>query len=110
MKVKELLKKESKWTQCHFAENKQGFDCSPKSPNAAKFCLVGAVQKCYPERNDRRKIYRKLHSYLQSNDDFMLSCGYGDFKSYNDNTLIYSFNDDFAKFPQVKNLVNKLDI
>ena len=47
MKVRELLSDESKWTQGTFAATKGGHPCQPLSPRAAKWCLVGAIERCY---------------------------------------------------------------
>ena len=48
MKVKELLTDESKWLQHRYAINADGKDVNACSNAAVKWCLVGAMIKCYP--------------------------------------------------------------
>ena len=47
MKIRELLTDESKWCKKSYAFDAQGRKTTGYSPNAVKFCLVGAAQHCY---------------------------------------------------------------
>lgn len=50
MKVSELLSDESKWTQKAMARNRSGEEIELRSPNACKWCLFGAILRCYGEK------------------------------------------------------------
>ncbi len=60
MKVRELLSDPSRWTQGTFARNRNGIPTSSNAPDACKWCLLGAIRKCYPEEGDYGKSWRKL--------------------------------------------------
>lgn len=47
MKALELLDTESKWTRFTFARRADGTPCESDDADAAKFCLLGAVNHCY---------------------------------------------------------------
>lgn len=47
MKVYELLNHPRKWIKSCLARNKQGDSVNSRSRQAAKWCLVGALEKCY---------------------------------------------------------------
>lgn len=49
MKVQELLSDESKWCCFHTAKNIQGNQVDVNSPDACRFCLLGALDKCYED-------------------------------------------------------------
>lgn len=51
MKIKELLSDESKWTQGAHARDKDEIPVNSQSPEAVRWCLVGAWEKCYPPRS-----------------------------------------------------------
>ena len=51
MKVKELLNYKGKWTKGEYVRDKNGNKCLVLSKEAVKWCLVGAISKCYfPKR------------------------------------------------------------
>lgn len=96
MKVKELLKTKKKWCQGSFAYDKNGDIVNPRNKNAVCWCLVGAVQKCYPglkNKNQRQKIYKKIEKEIESYDT----------------RSIPNVNDD-VDFKFIKKLIDKLDI
>jgi hypothetical protein len=43
--VDALLNDESKWSQNHFAMDKNSNPCDPLSPDATMWCLLGAIKK-----------------------------------------------------------------
>jgi hypothetical protein len=49
MKVRELLSDESKWCKGPLAVDKEGRQTTPKSPTACKWCLWGAILRCYAD-------------------------------------------------------------
>ncbi len=59
MKVKELLTDSNKWCKAYSARDKHGNAELPESPFATRWCLLGAVDKCYPVR-DRADARIKL--------------------------------------------------
>lgn len=96
MKVQELLSDESKWTQHVFAKNSQGVPTDSTSPFACRWCLIGAVNRCYPTAEERRLVLVKLNSALGN---------MGHPKTY----IIVDYNDTHT-FPEIKKLVDALDI
>ncbi len=52
MKMKDLLNKRSKWTQGASARTGNDKPCKVMNPNAEKFCLLGAFQRCYGHPTD----------------------------------------------------------
>jgi hypothetical protein len=59
MKVKELLKDPSAWTQGVYARDAAGARVDPQDEKACRFCLLGAVRRCYPAEG-RSEVYLKL--------------------------------------------------
>ncbi len=60
MKIKELFSDPKAWTRGVYARNKDGLSIDPFADGACKFCLVGAILKCYPDRDERVAIHDKL--------------------------------------------------
>jgi hypothetical protein len=50
VKVHELLSDESKWTKGEYARDKDGKPCHSRSQEAVKWCVLGAVNKCYEKQ------------------------------------------------------------
>lgn len=48
MKVHELLADKSRWTTGYMARDAVGRACSPKSDKAVCWCMLGAIDHCYP--------------------------------------------------------------
>lgn len=99
MKVRELLTDESKWIQGKIAQSSNGSYClSPREPNAARWCLWGAVLKCYWDEDVLR--IRAINRIVEK-------VGRID-SSYK---TISSFNDDIkTTFKKVKQIIEELDI
>lgn len=100
MKVKELLCSEDKWTQCTYAIDAAGRCTSETSASAVKWCLVGAVMRCYnasPARrafvlDKLREVIRKKYS-ITPPDAVPLAC----------------FNDNHT-FAEVKAVIDAADV
>jgi hypothetical protein len=72
MKVLDLLKTEKQWIKYYLGKTKAGEHVAGNHPDAVKWCLLGAIQKCYtglqvkPSRyewavNRLMKAIRALH-------------------------------------------------
>lgn len=91
MKIRELYTDESKWTQYTEARNYEGDEISLNHPLAVSFCLIGAVWKCYPDAESRKKICDKITNKIDMSID--------------------EWNDKEERtFAQVKALADELDI
>jgi hypothetical protein len=68
MKVKDLLSTEDKWTKRHAARNKLSVPVQVHDLTAVKFCLMGALDKCYlggsPDVNAYLKAYNTLNRVI----------------------------------------------
>ena len=97
MKIRELLSDESKWIKWHEAQDKGGKVVDPLNPKAAKWCLQGAMAKCY---------FKKSHIGFSKIEDSL--CREVGKRGY---SLIVSFNDDpRITFLDVRDIVLRLDI
>ena len=56
MKISELLSSPSKWTQGSFAKDADGEPVCWSSRYAERFCLLGALKKCYPNVEEQNRI------------------------------------------------------
>lgn len=52
MTVCELLTGPEKWTQYTIARDRQDRPCGAESRRAVRWCLIGALRRCYPEPSD----------------------------------------------------------
>lgn len=87
MKIRELLSDESKWTQQTCARDQNGERTEIGDPTATKFCIYGAIIKCYGECRD--EIWLKLRKRIDGNP--------------------VAFND-MHTFEEVKAIVEELDV
>lgn len=102
MKMKELLSDGSKWTQGASARDATGRDCSPLSPDAARWCLHGAVIRCYGLGTDEAvAIYIKLDETVgdSKNGENYAQWNYAQWNDAPERT-----------FKEIKDLLNGLDI
>lgn len=60
MKVRELLSDESKWTKGYYARDKYLHLVSYDDPQAVKFCLMGALDKCYDDYDQWKEALDRL--------------------------------------------------
>jgi len=89
MKIKELLSDKSKWTQKAYARDIHGDALGHGSSQfAVSWCLVGAMEKCYPDFNVVDDIVSKIHRKVGGPAIF----------------------NDSHTFEEVKQLVEELDI
>ncbi len=66
MKVSDLLTDESKWCKGWFAKDIEGKACYTNDKKAVRFCLTGAMIKCYGESNPNFfNIMSKVRDYLK---------------------------------------------
>ena len=100
MKVKELLADESKWTRSVLARNRGGYACSPTDPTATCFCLLGAIDRCYPDlaKSDLAiiKLQRAIAKHTEATIVVPMTVG--------------TFNDYHASFEDIKKVLELADI
>lgn len=65
MKAYELLANPENWTKGNFAKDANNNRVSIDSPSAVKWCLDGALMKCY-KNNSYLDMYRKLQTEHQN--------------------------------------------
>ena len=81
MKVKELLKNPENWTQGYHARDVNNIETGLCSADATKFCLAGAVIRCYALTNN--EVLNKIMDYLKTHGD--LPDGIDTIAGFNDN-------------------------
>ena len=95
MKIKDLLKDATKWTQDALARNSAHEIVRHDDPTATSWCLMGLVWYCYPLK-DHAQIALKIFTYLED---------------HNDDKEIEVWNDDKHRtVAEIKALVETLDI
>lgn len=94
LKIRELLSDESKWTQGSEAKGVDGFEVSSRGPHAVRFCLIGAMERCYGLLAD--------DEYMHILERIMVDAGSGDIAHWNDAPE--------RTFADVRALVERLDI
>lgn len=102
MKIKDLLKSEAQWTKGSFARDKDGKEVPYGSPDAVCYCLLGATHLCYSVPHEVDKGDRKYYEIRNILFDYII-------KKHNI-VGVMGFNDGVAKFEDVKQLVEDLDI
>ncbi len=91
MKVRELLNARSRWVQGTDAEKSDGQETYAKDPDATCWCLLGAIERCYPHE-EREDIYDRIVAATKESQ----------ISSWNDSPL--------RTFEDVQKLVQELDI
>lgn len=91
MTIQELLSDKSKWCKHATAESISGEALSATSKYAVAWCLLGAIDKCYPHPTEFTKVILKVHRHLKRP-----IAGWNDHKD--------------RTFPEVKQLVMELGI
>ena len=61
----ELLAEPTKWCQQALARNELGERCTPDSLRAQQWDVLGAIYKCYNQRQDQHEIYFRLAFHLR---------------------------------------------
>ena len=109
MKVRELLADESAWTKGQMARQENGMMAYPESRYACKWCLDGAIDRCYPAGGPavRAKVLRELAPFLpDSSNEHARYPG-----SRGARCAITWWNDlPSTEFAHVRELVEKLDV
>ena len=91
MKLHEFFTNQSKWTQDAFAVNAVGDCVDPDSREAVAWCLLGAIDICYPDEAAGNGIASMLNEAVGRNID--------------------SWNDELERtFDEVRGLLLQLDI
>jgi hypothetical protein len=93
MKIRELLSDESRWTQRTDARDDRGAPCNPSSRYARRWCLLGAISKCY---DGDLFIYNRIENHLG------VDC-------HGKSIFVSKFNDTHT-YVDIKALVDELDI
>lgn len=91
MKVHELLTDESKWTKGWYAKTVDGNKVSVTDDAAARWCLFGAVWKCYRDPARMRTILSQVFADRERE-------------------AIWWNDDPERTFDDVRDLVTRLDI
>lgn len=81
MKVKELLSDPAKWTKNTHARAADGSCVTERDVRAVCFCMLGAINKCYPSFEEGRlrdRVERRVLSYIE------LLYPFDDIASFND--------------------------
>jgi hypothetical protein len=60
MKAYNLINKPQKWCKNYEALDNQGNPVNPINMSACRFCLLGAITRCYQDDDIRKEIYKKL--------------------------------------------------
>jgi hypothetical protein len=64
MKIKELFDHRSKWTQLAYARDNQGMPCKVQSDDTVSWCMIGAINLCYPEYEANKHITSRVTDYI----------------------------------------------
>lgn len=98
MKAYELLDKPEKWTQGTSARNHRHLSVDPNSPSAVCFCLLGAIDRCYPNYKERIEVEDKIRERLAHIQNVK-------------EVFISEWNDNYQRtFEEVHNLLKTLDV
>jgi len=102
LKVKELFTDESKWTIGSYARDSYGTNVEINHPGVDCWCLMGALMFVYQYEPEYYNNVKKIDEYLRNNKGFK--------GAFSPMTNITTWNDTAAKFQDVKELVEELDI
>lgn len=96
MKVSQLLTDASKWTQRRAAIDADGDSVNVQDVAACRFCLSGAIRRCYPDREERFRVLNTVINEIGGNAAVRSTMEWND--------------DPRRTFDEVRALVLKLDI
>lgn len=68
MKIKDLLSDESKWIKRNNAQDKDGNVVYIDSDDACKFCLFGAVRRCYRTHYEQEQVADIINDIVVDNN------------------------------------------
>lgn len=104
MKIKDLLKNESKWTRESLARDMNGFSVAPESEEAISFCVWGAIRRCYNNIDELRFVAEKIDNELRKRGRTFSFGGCT-------RSLIPDWNDDLATTHEmVIDVLNTVDV
>lgn len=63
MKVYQLIDKHQRWCKNVDAMNSKNLPVHPNCKEARRYCLNGAIIKCYTTEKKRFRVYNLLHSF-----------------------------------------------
>lgn len=69
MKVKELLADPARWTKASFSRDKWGCPIHPRDEQAICWCIVGGIEKCYPNFEEQKKARKKILRVIEPEID-----------------------------------------
>lgn len=101
MKIKELLSDKSKWTKRSYARNKYNKPVLEDSPNATKFCLLGARNYCYKYNSLKR---------IEIEAKISLTIGLLFPRYLNKTSLIYFNDSKKTTFEMIRTVVETADV
>ena len=105
MKVKQLLSTKSKWTKLACARDKKNMECPVNDPSAVKYCLEGAIIKCYQTGEERNRVENLIRRALR-----MSEVEFSMFKPIYDGRITYWNDAPKRTFKDIKKLISKLNI
>ncbi len=70
MKAHELLDRPGKWTKGYYATDTNYNEVVPDDPKACRWCVYGALRKCYEKGDEFSAVLSKLTNRLVSNPNF----------------------------------------
>lgn len=82
MKILDLLNNKTKWAKKHLALDADGYSVGVCSSTAVRWCLLGAITKCYETAPDRLQAIFLLSAALPK--QYQTRCSYEDIISFND--------------------------
>ena len=90
--LQELFADHSRWTQGAEAKSECGDLVTPTSKHAVRWCLVGALWKCYPNPCDRFEAKKKLLDQLRDSQEIRDRANMCSLENWNDAS--YRTHDD----------------
>src|ERR1700733_6944129 len=103
MKIKDLLKTKDSWTKGAYAKDKRGRPVWIQGDSACKFCLSGAISRCYPTDKRQKQVIRKIVDYL-------VKIGQGKANGHIDDSIVDWNDKKSRKFKDVRKLILKLNV
>lgn len=102
MKVKELLCDESKHCRNHMALDSNGERVAWSDPDACRWCLAGAVYKCYPGVNpgEISAIFDKITEEIAKVTDAFNT----------ENGVMFTIFNDQADWATIREVIERVDI
>jgi hypothetical protein len=90
--LEKLFWEQKTWTTGQWARNSQGKPVHPCSPNAVEWCLLGGVQRCYPETQE--DVVALLETRIGEIEGQLIR--------------VQDWNDDYADFELIRRVVKGL--